>query len=143
MNDDLFIKTVKECKTMFEAFRKCGGSYKNFRKKAILLNCWKPNTGGKGVKDGPSKKSIPLNEILEGKHPTFQTYKLKIKMIKEGIIEDKCMECGWNKKPEGFLFTPCELEHIDGCPTNHLKDNLKLLCPNCHSLTKTYRFRKR
>ena len=34
---------------------------------------------------------------------------------------------------------PLEIEHIDGNATNNMEDNLILLCPNCHSLTKTYR----
>lgn len=34
-----------------------------------------------------------------------------------------------------------EVDHIDGDPWNNLLDNLRLLCPNCHALTKTYRGR--
>lgn len=34
---------------------------------------------------------------------------------------------------------PLEVEHIDGDAENNSEDNLTLLCPNCHSLTKTYR----
>lgn len=34
---------------------------------------------------------------------------------------------------------PLEVEHIDGDSTNNKEYNLTLLCPNCHSLTKTYR----
>lgn len=56
-------------------------------------------------------------------------------MIDECIIDDKCSECGWNKKPENARFTPCELDHINGNPCYHRLENLRLLCPNCHSLT--------
>lgn len=51
----------------------------------------------------------------------------------------KCSRCGWS---EINLFTntiPLEIEHIDGDATNNKEENLTLLCPNCHSLTKTYR----
>ena len=34
---------------------------------------------------------------------------------------------------------PLEIEHIDGNALNNKEENLILLCPNCHSLTKTYR----
>ena len=37
----------------------------------------------------------------------------------------------------------CELDHIDGNPTNHKLKNLIILCPNCHSQTDTYRSKKR
>lgn len=33
----------------------------------------------------------------------------------------------------------CELDHIDGNRTNHLLENLRILCPNCHSQTNTFR----
>jgi len=34
---------------------------------------------------------------------------------------------------------PLELDHIDGNHQNNALDNLRLLCPNCHSLTPTFR----
>jgi hypothetical protein len=51
---------------------------------------------------------------------------------------DKCCECGWNKKHPIDKKSPLQVEHIDGDSTNNKEDNLKLLCPNCHSLTLTY-----
>jgi len=142
MNDKDFIKIVKEAHGMFHASKLVGMSYGIFKRKAIKLNCWSPNQGGKGVKDGPSSRRIPTQEILEGKHPQYQTYKLKIRLIDEGFIKDECMKCKWGEKPEGVKYTPCELEHNNGIPTDHRWENLSLLCPNCHSLTKTYRFRR-
>jgi hypothetical protein len=140
MTDKLFIQTVNECKTMAYAARTVGMAYSTFIRKAKRLNCYNPNQGQKGL--SRQRKGTPLNEIFEGKHPQFQSYKLKRKMIRKGIIEDKCSICGWNKKPEGSEFTPCELDHIDGNSSNHSRNNLRMLCPNCHSLTKTYRFRR-
>jgi len=44
----------------------------------------------------------------------------------------KCFECGcddvWNEKP-----LTLEVDHIDGNSDNCVPDNLRLLCPNCHS----------
>ena len=50
-----------------------------------------------------------------------------------------CMECGWDKINITSGNVPIELEHIDGNSENNNLDNLKLLCPNCHSLTPTYK----
>lgn len=51
----------------------------------------------------------------------------------------KCSECGWNKVNPSTGNVPLEVDHIDGVSTNNSRDNLKVLCPNCHSLTPTYK----
>jgi hypothetical protein len=53
--------------------------------------------------------------------------------------ESKCCECGWSKTNIFTNKIPLELEHIDGDFTNNKEDNLKILCPNCHSLTATWK----
>jgi Zn finger protein HypA/HybF involved in hydrogenase expression len=65
---------------------------------------------------------------------------LKIR-IKAFLIEDqegKCKECGitniWNNKPLTFV-----LDHIDGEHTNNIRNNLRLLCPNCDSQQITFK----
>ena len=51
----------------------------------------------------------------------------------------KCSRCGWNKVNIYTGIVLLEIEHIDGDYTNNNEDNLILLCPNCHSLTATYK----
>lgn len=34
---------------------------------------------------------------------------------------------------------PIELDHIDGNPSNNVRTNLRLICPNCHAQTPTYK----
>lgn len=58
--------------------------------------------------------------------------------IKRWLIEkygEKCMQCGWNKKHPITHRVPIQLDHSNGDFTNNDLTNLKLLCPNCHSLT--------
>lgn len=62
----------------------------------------------------------------------------KLVLIKER--GHKCQVCNrstWNKQP-----ITLELEHIDGDTKNNIKENLQLMCPNCHSQTPTWRRRK-
>jgi hypothetical protein len=49
--------------------------------------------------------------------------------------DNKCAQCGWSEVNRFTNTIPLEVEHIDGNPTNHIEENLTLLCPNCHSLT--------
>lgn len=52
---------------------------------------------------------------------------------------NSCCLCGWNKVNPYTNKIPLEIDHIDGDPLNHSESNLRLICPNCHSLTETYR----
>lgn len=53
--------------------------------------------------------------------------------------DNKCAKCGWSEINEYTGKIPLEVEHIDGNSENNKEENLILLCPNCHSLTKTYK----
>lgn len=53
--------------------------------------------------------------------------------------DSKCVSCGWCSVNPASGKIPLEVEHIDGDYRNNDEGNLTLLCPNCHSLTPTYR----
>lgn len=53
--------------------------------------------------------------------------------------ENKCARCGWGERNTYTNTIPLEIEHIDGNYKNNKEENLILLCPNCHSLTSTYK----
>lgn len=55
------------------------------------------------------------------------------------VYGEKCMKCNWCEVNEKSGRVPIELEHIDGNSDNNEIGNLLLLCPNCHSLTPTYK----
>jgi hypothetical protein len=121
---------------MAQAAARMGLHFNTFKKKAMKLGCYKPNQGAGGVKRNATSK-IPLNKILNGEYPEFQTFKLKNRLIKEGVFENKCSVCDlkqWKNKPLNM-----ELDHIDGDRTNHKLKNLRMICPNCHAQTDTYR----
>ena len=136
-----FKEVVSSSMTMAQASAKLGLHFNTFKRIAVKLGVYNPNQSGKGIKKDMSSITIPLTEILDGKHPSYQTYKLKNRMLKEGILINICSECGiseWNGKSISL-----ELDHVDGVRTNHKLENLRLLCPNCHSQTDTYRSKNR
>lgn len=94
------------------------------------------NRGMRGI----GKSRIATAQILV-KGSSFQSYKLKKRLFKEGLKTQQCEECGWSKQTSGGHL-PLELHHVNGDRTDNRLKNLKILCPNCHSLTLSYRYRR-
>lgn len=89
------------------------------------------NRGGKSLNE------VPLDKLLV-RGSKIKSTKLKQKLLKAGMLEDKCTICGqlpiWNSKP-----LTLELDHIDGDNTNNEFINLRIVCGHCHSQTPTFR----
>lgn len=137
VSEEVILASVQNVRTMGEAFVKSGmKNFQTFRKYAKLYNVWKPGKGC-GKKGHPSKNKIPLQDIINGIYPQYPTSKLKRRLIVEGIKEDKCEICNllplWNGK-----LLSLQLDHIDGNNTNNMINNLRIICPNCHTQTDTF-----
>lgn len=90
---------------------------------------------------GFSSPRIALDKVLVS-GSSFQSHKLKNRLIKAGIKFPHCEECGWAQRSnDGRL--PLELDHINGDSCDNRLENLRILCPNCHSLKPTHRGRNR
>ncbi|MBY0539221.1 HNH endonuclease [Patescibacteria group bacterium] len=92
----------------------------------------------KGLR-GIGKPQIPLEKILV-EYSTYQSFKLKKRLFNAKLKKPSCEECGWAKIAEGG-YLPLELDHINGNRHDNRLENLRVLCPNCHSLKPTHRGR--
>lgn len=79
---------------------------------------------------------IPLEEILN-KNSEFPSHKLKLRLFRANLKPQHCEECHWAQKTsDGYL--PLELDHVNGDHNDNRLENLRILCPNCHSLKPTH-----
>ena len=131
--DNKVIEAANSSLTAHEAMRKLGCKYTTFRTHAIRLGVFFTNQAGKG-KHKPKSKKLTSKDIFNG-HP-MQTGCVKRILLSENIIENKCEECGISEWQGKKLV--CHLDHINGDCHDHRLDNLRMLCPNCHSQTETY-----
>jgi hypothetical protein len=47
--------------------------------------------------------------------------------------------CGWNQKHTITGVVPLEIDHLNGDAEDNREENLRLICPNCHSLSSNFR----
>lgn len=91
-----------------------------------------------GNHHGGGRPRRPLHELLRPETDTTTSH-VRRRLAQEGIFPLRCQQCGrawW-----GEQRIPLELDHADGDRRNNRIDNLRLVCPNCHALTLTYRGR--
>ena len=90
-------------------------------------------------KIGLKRKETHKQNILTLNYEDLSFESLRFRILYEQ--ENKCNRCGLDKWLGQDIIL--ELEHKDGNNKNNVRDNLEMICPNCHSLTETWRGRNK
>lgn len=118
-----------------------GGNYEQIKNRIKHLEISTEHFTGKGWNGGwkfdPRIPAKPLDyHLTEGS--LIQSFRLKRLLFRAGLKKAECELCGWAKQSlDGRI--PLELDHINGKRNDNRIENLRVLCPNCHSLQPTHR----
>ena len=118
-----------------------GGNYQVFHKAVRHFGLDTSHFTGMNL----SGRRLPLRQRKLSEYLTkgsdVQSLRLKRYLLEQKVLDAVCSECGgttWRGQP-----IPLELDHRNGDHRDNELANLRLLCPNCHALTPTYRGKNR
>jgi hypothetical protein len=145
VTDVRFAEVVSSSRSVAEALRKLGtdgGARRRFERRLRESGLDAKHFMGQAWRRGvttPVVQPTPLVELLVDGRLVSPTNRLKQRLIAEGLKEPRCERCfrdRWNGRP-----IPLELDHANGRRDDNRLENLRILCPNCHAQTDTYRGR--
>jgi hypothetical protein len=139
------IHAIESSRSFAEVLRKLGirpgGNQERLKKRVEELGLDISHFIGEAWRRGSRTATVParpLEEVLVLARWT-QTNDLKHRLLAEGLKERRCEVCRlhrWNDLP-----IPLELDHLNGRRDDNRLSNLRIVCPNCHAQTRTYRGR--
>lgn len=122
---------------VYLGLRAAGGNYNALKKAAQLFGLELPKYDF-SISTGPREYSpwFPDAQVFVENSSYANRGSLKKRMYLMGYKEE-CSECGlgttWNGKP-----ITLQLDHINGIYNDHRLENLRIICPNCHTQTETF-----
>lgn len=147
--DEQLAEAVKKSRSYHQVFvnlglRVGGGAHVAMRQRIEALGLDTSHFLGQGWNKGDHSGHLarvapkrPLEEVLVRDSDYHCTNSLKRRLLRLGLLENKCYECHappeWRGKPLAH-----RLDHVNGDRTDNRIENLRLLCPNCDSQTPTF-----
>lgn len=111
-----------------------GGNYKHFRDWATKH--------GLSIKRGPRStpgdlKRKHTNDEMFSTNSVCSRHAVRSRIVSDGLLPYICSLCGNTGEHNGKPLS-LHLDHVNGIRSDHRLENMRFLCPNCHSQTPTY-----
>lgn len=143
LSDEQFVELLKKSSTISEVLFKLGYTvkgnswgYSQVKRRMDDLNLDYSIFKGKSAVIKANKLNNIKKEDILKENCKHQRIVLRRYIIKNNLIPYKCAICGCTKWQGKTLSL--ELDHINGINNDNRLENLRFLCPNCHSQTSTY-----
>lgn len=143
LSDEQFVELLKKSSTISEVLFKLGYTvkgnswgYSQVKRRMDDLNLDYSIFKGKSAVIKTGRLNNVRKEDILKENCKHQRTVLRRYVIKNNLIPYKCAICGcaeWQGKTLSL-----ELDHINGINNDNRLENLRFLCPNCHSQTSTY-----
>lgn len=130
-------KSMREVILTFGLSPNGSGGYRNIKNKIISLGLDIPKYNYYG---GGNAQRFPAARVF-CQNSSYSRQRLKARIINEKLIEYKCSWCGNSGEWCGKKLS-LHIDHINGVNDDDRLENLRFLCPNCHSQTETYAGKK-
>lgn len=141
-NKELLIDAISKSKSQVEilrylGLRAAGGNAANLKKWSEFYGLVLPVASGYQKTEGMRNANTIPDELVFIANSAYSNRNHLKKRLRKIWLDWICRECGvgeeWNGKP-----LVLQLDHINGIFNDHRIENLRLLCPNCHSQTDTF-----
>lgn len=142
--DDQLREAVSGCSNYANVIRKlglipAGGNYEAIKRRIRELELDTSHFHSSIAFHGNWRRDpTPLLEVLVADRDV-PSHALKLRLFSEGLKTAACELCGWAMRRPIDGVIPVELDHINGDRRDNRLENLRILCPNCHSLQPTHR----
>ena len=141
VSDEQIIQAIEEATCVRDALRKLkmaqsGGNYQTIKRCIERFNLDTSHFHGLGFQPGHNcATKLPDKEVFVA-NGNYNRSKLKTRIFEGNLLPEICSRCGISEWQGEKLSL--HLDHINGIRNDNRLENLRLLCPNCHSLTETY-----
>ena len=138
-------KVVKNSDSLSKVIKFFGGDCRSWWYRSLKKRLEEDNIDyshirlGAGSNEGRKfkRKEEITDEDLFRENSNYNTTVLRRRILKKKIIKYECAKCGNNGKWEE-KFLSLQIDHINGINNDNRIENLRFLCPNCHSQTETF-----